>query len=128
MKKKRLSPEARKYWCAFGVKILENLASVKVWFFILPFIVSTAILSVIVGWHLDFIRLSLNLIVEDKSQLVPILSQMKIISDVFIGWCTFNVSLVGTIVVVREIFKVKKLIALNEEKSDNSEKIKEMNA
>lgn len=122
----KLSDKAKEYWCAFGVKILENLASVKVWFFILPFVVSTVIMSIIVGWHIDFIRESLKVIVADKALLVPILDQMKTISDMFIAWCTFTVSLAGTIIVVRETFKVKKLIALNEEDKDNSEVIEKI--
>lgn len=126
----KLSKEAKEYWCAFGVKILENLASVKVWFFIFPFVVSTVILSVLVGWHIEFMQSSLKAIVavENKDMLVPILQEMKSVMDMFIAWCTFNVSLAGTIIVVRETFKVKKLTALNDEESDNSEHIKKMNA
>jgi hypothetical protein len=48
---------------------------------------------------------------------------MKNIGEIFIAWCTFNVSLAGTVIVVRETFKVKKLTALNDEKRDNSEVI-----
>jgi len=125
-----LSPEAKAYWCSFGVKVLENLASVKVWFFIFPFIASTVILSVIVGWHIDFIKLSLSVLTgpEHQDKLVPILGEMRSIMDMFIAWCTFNVSLAGTIIVVRETFKVKKLTALNDEAKDNSEVIGKMNA
>jgi len=126
----KLSKEAKEYWCAFGVKCLENLASVKVWFFILPFIVSTIVLAVLVGWHLEFIKDSLEAIVasEHRDKLVPILLQMKIVSDMFIAWCTFTVSLAGTIIVVRETFKVKKLTALNEEEKNNTEIIEKMKA
>jgi len=126
----KLSKEAKEYWCSFGVKVLENLASVKVWFFIFPFIVSTVILGILVGWHIDFIKTSLEAIViaEHQDKLVPILGEMRSIMDMFIAWCTFNVSLAGTIIVVRETFKVKKLTALNDEDSDNSEHIKKMNA
>lgn len=126
----KLSDEAKKYWKAFGVKCLENLASVKVWFFVLPFIVSTVVLAVLVGWHIEFIKASLEAIVasEHRDKLVPILLQMKVVSDMFIAWCTFTVSLAGTIIVVRETFKVKKLTALNDEESDNTEHIKDMKA
>jgi uncharacterized protein (DUF486 family) len=126
----KLSKEAKEYWCAFGVKVLENLASVKVWFFILPFIASTAILSVLVGWHIEFIQESLKAITdaEHQDKLVAILGEMRSVMDMFIAWCTFNVSLAGTIIVVRETFKVKKLTALNDEEKDNSEVIKNMNA
>ena len=72
-----LSKEARKYWCAFGVKVLENLASVKVWIFMLPFIVSTFVLWVIVGYHIHFMKDALSLLVADHDKLVPVLQQMK---------------------------------------------------
>jgi len=124
----KLSREAKDYWCRFGVKVLENLASVKVWFFILPFIVSTIIMTVLVGSHIQFIKLALTVIVDDSNKLVPVLQEMKTVMDMFIAWCTFNVSLAGTIIVVRETFKVKKLTALNDEEKDNSEVIEKMNA
>jgi riboflavin transporter FmnP len=123
----KLSKEAKSYWCAFGVKILENLASIKVWFFILPFIISTIIMSILVGFHIEFIKESLKAIVENKDLLVPVLEQMKTMTDMFIAWCTFTVSLAGTIIVVREVFKVSKLKAFNEEKKDNTELIEKMN-
>jgi hypothetical protein len=123
----KLSNEAKGYWCAFGIKILENLASVKVWFFLLPFVVSTIGMGVLICYHLGFIQESLRFIVSDKELLVPVLKEMKTITDMFIAWCTFNVSLAGTIIVVREIFKVSKLKAFNEEKQDNTEKIEKMN-
>jgi len=44
----------------------------------------------------------------------------------FISWCTFTVSLGGTIIVVRETFKVSKLKALKEK--DKSNKIERMEA
>ncbi len=124
------SKEAKQYWRAFGVKCLENLASVKVWFFVFPFIVSTIMVAVLIHFQLDFMREALNAIVavEHKDKLVPILGEMKTVTNLVIAWCTFNVSLAGTIIVVRETFKVKKLTALNDEESDNSEHIKQMTA
>ena len=122
----KLSKEAKEYWCLFWIKCLENLASVKVWFFIFPFIVSTIVMGILVGYHLDFMKQALRAIVGNKELLTPILQQMKTITDMFIGWCTFNVSLAGVIIVVRETFKVKKLTALNEEDKDNSEVIEKM--
>ena len=65
---------------------------------------------------------------ENKDLLVPLLKEMGSVMNMFIAWCTFNVSLAGTIIVVRETFKVRKLTALNDEESDNSENIKKMNA
>lgn len=121
-----LSEEAKKYWKAFGVKVLENLASVKVWFFIFPFVISTGVLIWLVGSHIMFIQLMLSKV--DNATMVAVVKEMKTITETFIAWCTFNVSLAGTIIVVRETFKVKKLTALNEEEKDNSEAIENMNA
>lgn len=125
----KISNEAKGYWKAFGVKCLENFASAKVWFFMLPFLVSTVIMIFLINQHLEFLREALTAIVavEHKDKLVQILQEMKTVTDMFIAWCTFTVSLAGTIVVVREVFKVKKLTALNDEDSDNSEKIEKMN-
>ena len=122
----KLSKEAKEYWCAFWVKILENLASVKVWFFIFPFIVSTVVMAILVGWHIHFMKDALATITAEPKLLAEILGQMKTITDMFIGWCTFNVSLAGVIIVARETFKVNKLKALNEEDKDNSEIIEKI--
>jgi hypothetical protein len=123
----KLSREAKEYWCAFWIKCLENLASVKVWFFMFPFIVSTVVMAILVGWHLEFMKESLKAVVTDPELLADILKQMKTITDMFVAWCTFTVSLAGTIVVVREVFKVSKLKALNEEDKENTEEIKKIN-
>ena len=39
-----MTEQMKEYYRAFGRKVLENLASVKVWFFVLPFVVSTLIM------------------------------------------------------------------------------------
>ena len=118
----KLTPEAKKYWAEFRIKCLDNLASVKVWFFMFPFIVSTVILTYLVlvwsGEMKTYIDAIANPVVADS-----ISKNMQIISNMFIAWCTFNVSLAGTVIVVRETFKVKKLTALNDEKKDNSDVI-----
>jgi len=116
----KLSEGAKKYWGEFGRKCLDNLASVKVWFFMFPFVVSTVVMAVLIGWHIEFIKAAMMAIVSDTTKLVPVIKQMEIITNMFIAWCTFNVSLAGTVIVVRETFKVKKLTALNDEKKDNS--------
>jgi hypothetical protein len=114
MEDKNMSPESKQYIELFWKKILENFASVKVWFFILPFLASTGVMIWIVGSHLSFIQAVLMQLTENKEILAEVIDRMKIIADMFIAWCTFNVSLVGTIVVVREVFKVSKLKAVNE--------------
>ena len=123
----KLSKEAKEYWCAFWVKCLENMASVKVWFFVGPFILSTIMVSVLIYFQLNFMIDALKQI-SDPDKLVPILKEMKTVTNLVIAWCTFNVSLAGTIIVVRETFKVKKLTALNDEETDNTEHIKAMKA
>lgn len=92
-----------------------------------PFIVSTVVMAILVGWHLEFMKESLKAVVTDPKLLADILKQMKTITDMFVAWCTFTVSLAGTIVVVREVFKVSKLKALNEEDKENTEEIKKIN-
>lgn len=110
-----MSAEWKQYWTLFFKKILENLASVKVWFFILPFIVSSLYLGWIIFSHLLFIKMTLTAILGTKTELIdPILTQMKTITEAFAAWCTFNISLAGTVIVVRETFKVSKLKAVNE--------------
>jgi len=117
----KLSKEAKEYWGEFGRKCLDNLASVKVWFFMFPFVVSTIVMAVLIGWHIEFIKGALLAIVEKQSMLVPVIKQMEIITNMFIAWCTFNVSLAGTVIVVRETFKIKKMTSLNIEKRENTE-------
>lgn len=117
----KLSKEAKEYWGEFGRKCLDNLASVKVWFFMFPFVVSTIVMEVLIGWHIEFIKGALLAIVEKQSMLVPVIKQMEIITNMFIAWCTFNVSLAGTVIVVRETFKIKKMTSLNIEKRENTE-------
>ena len=122
--------EIKEYLRSFFVKVLENLASVKVWFFILPFIVSTGVLSYLVYEHVLLVKSALEALVEkDKHDaLVAVLKEMTTVMNMFIAWCTFNVSLAGTIIIIRETYKVKKLIALNDEAKDNSEAIEKMKA
>jgi len=109
---KKLSPEAKNYWKEVGHKCLDNLASVKVWFFMLPFFVSTVVLVWIMSHFMSSIVGELN-----PQQI----KSMKNIGEIFIAWCTFNVSLAGTVIVARETFKIKKMTSLNIEKRENTE-------
>jgi len=120
--------EVRKYLGSFFVKVLENLGSVKVWFFILPFIVSTIVLGYLAYEHVQLVKEALAALVDKEKHdiLAAVLKEMNTVMNMFIAWCTFNVSLAGTIIVIRETFKVKKLIALNDEVKDNSEAIEIM--
>lgn len=115
-------------WLAFFRKILENLTSVKVWFFILPFVVSTAFLGWIIYQEFRILKTVLTMIIANKELLAALLAQVKVVSDTFIAWCTFNVSLVGTIIVVREVFKVSKMktlkeLAINGEASETKKQV-----
>jgi len=121
--------EVKEYFKSFLIKFMENLASVKVWFFIFPFIVSTVVLGYLAYEHVEFVKVALAELIKDNKHdiFVDLIKQMEVVMTMFIAWCTFNVSLAGTIIVVRETFKVRKLIALNDEKKDNSDVIEKMN-
>jgi hypothetical protein len=123
-----MSIEFKQVLNAFGIKILENLASVKVWLFILPFIVSTVILGYLSYEHVQIVKLAIADLIKDGKHdiFVDLVKQMELVMTMFTAWCTFNVSLAGTIIVVRETYKVRKLIALNNEDKDNSEVIEKM--
>ena len=108
-------------WSLFVEKVLENLASVKVWFFVLPFIASTGIFAYICFTQFGFIETALAAISTHPELIVSILGQMKLITDTFLAWCTFNISLIGSIIVVREVYKVKKLKSIND--ADSAEKV-----
>ena len=116
----KLSPEAKKYWAEFRIKCLDNLASVKVWFFMFPFIVSTVILTYLVLDFAGVMKTSVDAI-SNPVVSASISKNMQIIANMFIAWCTFNVSLAGTVIVVRETFKIKKMTSLNIEKRENTE-------
>jgi hypothetical protein len=119
----KLSEGAKIYWSDFWCKCLENLASLKVWFFVGPFVVSTIIMAVLISNHFSYIEVALAALMEDPRQLAGIIKQMEIMTKMFAAWCTFNVSLAGTVIVLRETFKIRKLTALNYEERDNSDLI-----
>ena len=100
------------YVKGFFVKCLENMASAKMWMFLLPFVASTVFMGVFLGFTLYYIKLSLSAMGISPAEMAIITGQMAVVGDVFIAWCTFNVSLASVIIAVREIFKVKKLKAL----------------
>lgn len=104
----------REYFRRFGIRILENLASAKMWFFLLPFIISTIYLGYTLFVGIGFAETVLmnEATPEGYNTLVALFGQVK---DTFISWCTFNVSLASAIVVVRETFKVQKLKQLKDE-------------
>lgn len=98
----------KNYLIAVRDKITANLVSAKVWFFLLPFIVSTIFFGLIFskGWYL--IDTILQEVLETK-EYSTIVQLFQVLLNTFISWCTFTVSLGGTIVVVREHFKISQL-------------------
>jgi hypothetical protein len=106
------TPNEPSYVKGFFVKCLENMSSAKMWLFLLPFAVSSVFMAVFLGFSIEMIRGSLHAAGVSVFEMTSIITQLKIAGDVFIAWCTFNVSLATVIIAVREIFKVKKLKAL----------------
>ena len=102
------------YITGFFVKCLENMASAKMWMFLLPFVVSTGLMAFFMYQSIDMVKLTIHAAGVTPEQMSGIIGQLGIVGDVFIAWCTFNVSLASVIVAVREIFKVKKLQALGD--------------
>lgn len=100
------------YIKGFFVKCLENMASAKMWMFLLPFAISSIFMGVFLGFSIEMIRESLNAAGITPADMSTIIDQLGLVGDIFIAWCTFNVSLASVIIAVREIFKVKKLQAL----------------
>lgn len=100
------------YINGFFVKCLENLSSAKMWMFLLPFVVSTAFMGVFLYYSLFYVKLTLSALGITPAEMTLVVGQLAVVGDVFIAWCTFNVSLASVIIAVREIFKVKKMQAL----------------
>lgn len=110
----------RPYFNAFVKKQLENFASAKMIMFFLPLFASCYFLYSL----FDMYDLYITFIVEHPGAADHLNKFFKVAMDGFISWCTFTVSLGGTIIVVRETFKVNKLKALKEDKQ--SDKIEDM--
>jgi len=106
----------------FCKKVLENLASVKVWFFLLPFLASTGIFVYICSAQFGFMTTAIKIIAANPELTTAIMGQIKIITDTFLAWCTFNITLTGSIMAVREVYKVRKLKEINEAKDDEKTK------
>jgi hypothetical protein len=79
------------YWFSVLTKVIESVTSVKIWMWAFPFFVSTAL-----AYH-----------------IVPNCKTSAELINLFNAWCTFNLGLTGTVVVVREQFKVEKIKRIN---------------
>lgn len=109
------------YFYAFLKKMLENFSSAKMIIFFFPLFASVYFL-----WSLfDMYDLYITFIVEHPNSADDLNNFFRVAMDGFISWCTFTVSLGGTIIVVRETFKVQKLKALKED-YDPGKKISEL--
>ncbi len=108
------------YYRAFIKKMLENFSSAKMIMFFFPLFASCFFLWVLFGMSDEYA----NFIIKHPAAASDLNNFFKIAMDGFISWCTFTVSLGGTIIVVRETFKVSKLKALKEEhQTDQIERI-----
>jgi hypothetical protein len=110
------------YIRAFGKKMLENFSSAKMMMFFLPLFMSCYFLYAL----FDMYDLYITFIVEHPNAADDLNKFFKVAMDGFISWCTFTVSLGGTIIVVRETFKVQKLKALNSGDPEVNDDIKDM--
>ena len=106
----------------FSKKVLQNLASVKVWFFLLPFLASTGIFIYICMSQFGFMEIAISLMAVKPELIAALLGQIKVLTDTFIAWCTFNITLTGSIIAVREVYKVRKLKEINEASDDKKAK------
>ena len=112
-------------WQGFWKKILENLASVKFWLFILPFLISTGFLGFTIFKGLAMSNTILQGSGISATQYSALIEIFKNVTKTFTAWCTFNVSLVSTIVAVREIFKVQKIKAIKDQAKGSAKETKE---
>jgi hypothetical protein len=111
--KERRKSTMKPYYRAFVKKMLENFSSAKMLMFFLPLWTSCYFLWVLFGMWEDY----LAFIVKHPNAAKDAIAFFETGMEGFISWCTFTVSLGGTIIVVRETFKVSKLRALKEEHS-----------
>ena len=112
-------------WQVIKWRLAENFLSVKVWLFLLPFIMSTILLIALAYLDYTFIITVLARTGVEKDTITFASAMMKHLFGAYGNWLTFNVSIVGAIVVVREIFKVRKIQALANG-SNNVDKIEEV--
>lgn len=107
---------------AFFKKQLENLSSAKMLMFFLPFIVTSVFMYIIIG-KCFVIGTGLISLAGSNAELLAIAVEViKLAATTFTAFCTFTVSLGGTIIVCREVFKVQKLTALSVTKEEETEK------
>ncbi len=110
----------KKFFKLAAQKVIENCTSVKVWMFLVPFAVSIILFYYIADQHIKFLTAVLKTAMDTKDA-IAFMNSVKMLFDAFTAWLTFCVSLVGTIVVVREVFKVTKLNAIVKSNNESKE-------
>lgn len=110
------------YFRAFIKKMLENFSSAKMLIFFFPLLTSLFFLWKLFGMRNEF----LEFVIKHPDAAKDVTSFFKVAMDGFIAWCTFTVSLGGTVIVVRETFKVSKLKALKDDDKDTIDQIENM--
>lgn len=108
-----LDVETKNYFKAILYKLSENLLSVKVWFFLLPFIISCGYTYILIKFQFDYILEYSKKIIEDPTKYEFVVALFTNLKEVFTSWLTFNVTLVGTVIVVKEVFEIPKLKLYN---------------
>ena len=108
-----LDIETKNYFKAVLYKLSENLLSVKVWFFLLPFIISCGYTYILIKFQFDYILEYSKKIIEDPTKYEFVVALFTNLKEVFTSWLTFNVTLVGTVIVVKEVFEIPKLKLYN---------------
>lgn len=108
-----LDVEAKNYLKAVLYKLSENFLSVKVWFFLLPFIISCGYTYILIKFQFDYILEYSKKVIEDPTKYEFIIAIFSNLKEIFTSWLTFNVTLVGTVIVVKELFEIPKLKVYN---------------
>lgn len=108
-----LDVETKNYLKAILYKLSENFLSVKVWFFLLPFIISCGYTYILIKFQFDYILEYSKKIIEDPTKYEFIIAIFTNLKEIFTSWLTFNVTLVGTVIVVKELFEIPKLKVYN---------------
>lgn len=103
-------------------KAVESFTSVKVWFFIWPFILSGFLLHLFIYKVMASVTLVLQSHLDVDAYTFVTTSFSKI-TEMYAGWLSFIVALVGSIIVVRETFKIGKVNILAKQDVDEAKKI-----
>ena len=108
-----LDVETKNYLKAVLYKLSENFLSVKVWFFLLPFIISCGYTYILIKFQFDYILEYSKKIIEDPTKYEFIIAIFTNLKEIFTSWLTFNVTLVGTVIVVKALLEIPKLKVYN---------------